>query len=168
MNQSNPIFSGLQPVRVWAHFATLCSVPRPSKDEAALRDGLLAWALARGLAAEVDTAGNLIVRKPATPGWEKSPGVVLQAHLDMVCQKNADSEHDFSHDPIIPECRDGWLVAEKTTLGADNGIGVAVIVHCFQHCLFVRHFGSGSVIAAACFPCFRTGCIHGGAQLVWR
>lgn len=128
MNQSNPMFSGLQPARVWAHFATLCSVSRPSKDEAALRDGLLAWALARGLAAEVDTAGNLIVRKPATPGWEKSPGVVLQAHLDMVCQKNADSEHDFSHDPIIPECRDGWLVAEKTTLGADNGIGVALIL----------------------------------------
>lgn len=84
MNQSNPMFSGLQPARVWAHFATLCSVSRPSKDEAALRDGLLAWALARGLAAEVDTAGNLIVRKPATPGWEKSPGVVLQAHLDKI------------------------------------------------------------------------------------
>lgn len=128
MNPSNLVFSGLQPARVWAHFATLCRVPRPSKHEEALRDGLLAWALARRLAAEVDAAGNLIIRKAATPGREKSPGVVLQAHLDMVCQKNADSEHDFSRDPIVPTVRDGWLVAEKTTLGADNGIGVALVL----------------------------------------
>lgn len=128
MNQSNLIFSSLQPARVWAHFAILCSIPRASKYEAALRDCLLAWALAHGLAPEVDAAGNLIIRKAATHGWESSPGVVLQAHLDMVCQKNADSEHDFSRDPIVPECRDGWLVADRTTLGADNGIGVALIL----------------------------------------
>jgi dipeptidase D len=122
------VFSGLQPASVWAHFATLCATPRASKQEAGLRDRLLQWAMGRGLKPAVDAAGNLIVRKPATVGREQAPGVVLQAHLDMVCQKNADSTHDFSRDPIVPELRDGWLVTEKTTLGADNGIGVALIL----------------------------------------
>ncbi len=124
----NSVFLGLQPATVWAHFATLCATPRASKVEAGLRDFLLQWALARGLAAVVDAAGNLIIRKAASAGCEGRPGVVLQAHLDMVCQKNADSCHDFSCDPIIPLLRDGWLVAEETTLGADNGIGVALIL----------------------------------------
>jgi dipeptidase D len=124
----DPVFSGLQPASVWAHFATLCAVPRASKHEAALRDRLRQWATTRGLNATVDAAGNLIFRKPATAGREQAPGVVLQAHLDMVCQKNADSDHDFSRDPIVPELRDGWLVCDKTTLGADNGIGVALIL----------------------------------------
>jgi len=123
-----PVFAGLQPAAVWAHFATLCRIPRASKHEAALRAELLAWAHERGLAAEVDAAGNLLVRKPATAGREHAPDVVLQAHLDMVCQKNSDSAHDFLRDPIVPVLEDGWLLAEKTTLGADNGIGVALIL----------------------------------------
>lgn len=122
------VFSGLQPASVWAHFATLCAVPRASKHEAALREHLVRWAAERGLNATVDAAGNLIVRKPATAGYELAPAVVLQGHLDMVCQKNTDSAHDFSCDPIVPQLRDGWLVTEKTTLGADNGIGVALIL----------------------------------------
>jgi dipeptidase D len=122
------VFSGLQPASVWAHFATLCAEPRASKHEAALRERLLQWATGRGLQAVVDAAGNLLIRKPATAGREREPGVVLQAHLDMVCQKNGDSAHDFSRDPIVPEWRDGWLVCDKTTLGADNGIGVALIL----------------------------------------
>lgn len=121
-------FSGLQPAAVWAHFATLCRIPRASKHEEALRDELLAWARERGLTAGVDAAGNLLIRKPATPGREQSPAVVLQAHLDMVCQKNGDSDHDFLRDPIVPELNDGWLLADKMTLGADNGIGVALIL----------------------------------------
>ena len=125
---TNSIISSLQPAIVWSHFANLCATPRASKDEAKLRDSLLQWALTRGLAARVDAAGNLIIRKAASAGSEDRPGVVLQAHLDMVCQKNAESSHDFSRDPIRPELRDGWLVAEKTTLGADNGIGVALIL----------------------------------------
>ena len=125
---TNSVFLGLQPATVWAHFATLCATPRASKVEAGLRDFLLQWALARGLAAVVDAAGNLIIRKAASAGCEGRPGVVLQAHLDMVCQKNADSCHDFSRDPVVPVLRDGWLVAEETTLGADNGIGVALIL----------------------------------------
>lgn len=123
-----PVFAGLQPAAVWAHFATLCRIPRASKHEAALRAELLAWSHERGLAAEVDAAGNLLIRKPATAGREHAPGVVLQAHLDMVCQKNGDSAHDFLRDPIVPVLDDGWLLAEKTTLGADNGIGVALIL----------------------------------------
>lgn len=122
------VFAGLQPATVWGHFATLCAIPRASKAEGALRDTLQAWAVARGLNAAVDAAGNLIVRKPASPGREAFPGVILQAHLDMVCQKNADSRHDFASDPIAPMLQDGWLTAPGTTLGADNGIGVALIL----------------------------------------
>ncbi len=126
--RSSSVFSGLQPALVWEHFATLCSIPRPSKGEARLRDHLRTWAEARGLATSVDAAGNLVVRKPPSPGRESAPGVVLQSHLDMVCQANEDTPHDFTSDPILPVLRDGWLVADGTTLGADNGIGVALIL----------------------------------------
>lgn len=121
-------FSRLEPAVVWRHFARLCATPRASKAEAALRDALLAWAAEKSLTSTVDRAGNLILKKPATPGCEHAPTVVLQAHLDMVCEKNADSAHDFSRDAIVPALRDGWLVAGQTTLGADNGIGVALIL----------------------------------------
>jgi dipeptidase D len=122
------VFSGLEPAIVWDHFALLCAIPRASKQEAKLRQHLLSWAGQRGLVAAVDAAGNLIIRKPASPGRENVPGVILQAHLDMVCQNNADTPHDFSRDPIRPQRRDGWLVADGTTLGADNGIGVALML----------------------------------------
>jgi dipeptidase D len=125
---SSSVFADLQPTTVWAHFATLCAIPRPSKGEARLRDQLNAWAQARGLATTVDAVGNLIVRKPASAGHASAPGVVLQSHLDMVCQANADTVHDFSRDPITPVLVDGWLIAQGTTLGADNGIGVALIL----------------------------------------
>ena len=118
----------LQPAAVWAHFATLCRIPRPSKQEGPLREHLRQWAEARGLAATVDEAGNLLVRKPASPGREEAPGLVLQGHLDMVCQKNSDVAHDFTRDAIRPVVADGWVQAEGTTLGSDNGIGVAMIL----------------------------------------
>ncbi|OWY40359.1 cytosol nonspecific dipeptidase [Xenophilus sp. AP218F] len=116
----------LEPKAVWEHFQTLCDIPRPSKHEQQLRDYLKGWAELRGLETTVDEVGNLIVRKPATPGFENRAGVVLQGHLDMVCQANSGTEHDFFKDPIRPVLKDGWLVAENTTLGADNGIGVAM------------------------------------------
>jgi dipeptidase D len=119
-------FIGLEPAAVWRHFSTLCSIPRPSGHEQAVRDHLAGWAQARGLGVKVDGAGNLILSKPATPGYEDRPGVVLQGHLDMVCQKNAGSAHDFLRDPVRALLRDGWVVAADTTLGADNGIGVAM------------------------------------------
>lgn len=116
----------LEPAPVWKHFATLCAIPRPSKQEEGLRRRLADWATARGLGVEIDAAGNLLIRKPASPGKEGRSGVILQAHLDMVCQANGGIAHDFSKDPIRAVERDGWLVAEETTLGADNGIGVAM------------------------------------------
>ena len=121
-------FSGLQPASVWAHFSTLCAIPRLSKQEARLREHLRAWATKRGLVALIDVAGNLLVRKPASAGRESEPSVALQAHLDMVGQNNADTPHDFTRDPIVPVVRAGWLLAEQTTLGADNGIGVALML----------------------------------------
>ncbi|GAB4126477.1 MAG: aminoacyl-histidine dipeptidase [Sideroxydans sp.] len=116
----------LVPSIVWSHFATLCEIPRPSYREAALKRHLVAWAQGRGLAVSEDAAGNLILKKPASPGCEDAPGVVLQGHLDMVCQANAGTAHDFERDAIRPVVRDGWVIAEETTLGADNGIGVAL------------------------------------------
>ncbi|MBI1173920.1 MAG: beta-Ala-His dipeptidase [Sideroxydans sp.] len=116
----------LQPAEVWSHFATLCEIPRPSLHEAALRDHLVEWAQAREIEAVVDGAGNLILRKPGSPGCEEKPGVIMQGHLDMVCQANSGTRHDFERDPIKAVVRDGWVVAEQTTLGADNGIGVAL------------------------------------------
>ncbi|QEL64855.1 dipeptidase D [Oryzomicrobium terrae] len=128
MNHSCPTapFADLTPAPVWRHFATLCAIPRPSKHEAALRAHLAAWATERGLATEQDGAGNLLIRKAGSPGREDEAGVILQGHLDMVCQKNSGTDHDFHRDPIRP-VRDGdWLVAPDTTLGADNGLGVAL------------------------------------------
>jgi dipeptidase D len=118
--------ANLQPSPVWAHFATLCAIPRASYHEAALRDHLVAWARARGIAAVVDGAGNLVLSKAASPGCEAMPGVIIQGHLDMVCQANAGTLHDFGRDAIRTAVRDGWVIAEDTTLGADNGIGVAL------------------------------------------
>ena len=123
---ANGNLDSLQPRTVWAHFATLCAIPRPSLHEAALRRHLIEWAQARHIDAVVDGVGNLILRKPASAGRETLPGVILQGHLDMVCQANAGTRHDFERDPIDAVVRDGWVVAEHTTLGADNGIGVAL------------------------------------------
>ncbi len=125
MTTSNNL-ENLQPRAVWAHFATLCAIPRPSYQEEALRDHLVKWAEARGISAMVDEAGNLILKKPASPGSEEQPGVIMQGHLDMVCQVNTGIQHDFERNPINALVREGWVVAENTTLGADNGIGVAL------------------------------------------
>lgn len=120
------VFADLQPRSVWSHFATLCSIPRPSCREEALKQHLIEWAQVRGIAHVVDEVGNLILKKPASLGCESAPGVILQGHLDMVCQANAGTLHDFERDAIKTVLRDGWLIAEDTTLGADNGIGVAL------------------------------------------
>jgi dipeptidase D len=120
------LLKDLQPSSVWSHFATLCSIPRSSLREAALIEHLIEWAQVRGIEAGVDGAGNLILRKPGSPGCEELPGVILQGHLDMVCQANSGTQHDFERDPIRVAVRDGWVVADDTTLGADNGIGVAL------------------------------------------
>ncbi|WP_151715246.1 aminoacyl-histidine dipeptidase [Acinetobacter sp. TUM15071] len=119
-------FSKLSPQVVWQHFETLCTIPRPSKHEQQLRQHLKDWAEQRNLETYVDDIGNLIIRKAATAGKEHVAGVILQGHLDMVTQANRGTQHDFFKDPIQPLLKDGWLIAENTTLGADNGIGVAL------------------------------------------
>lgn len=119
-------FRGLNPESVWKHFAALCRIPRQSKHEGPVRDYLRQWATEKGLASFIDTGGNLVIRKPASPGRENVPGVILQAHLDMVCQKNNSVTHDFSRDPIHATVRGNLVLSENTTLGADDGIGVAL------------------------------------------
>jgi len=119
------ILGSLQPAALWNHFEAICSIPHPSKFEKQLGDYIVAWAKGLGLETIVDEVGNVIIRKPATPGMEDRKGIVLQGHIDMVPQKNSDTVHDFEKDPIIPWIDGEWVKAKGTTLGADNGIGVA-------------------------------------------
>lgn len=124
-NYMNQHLEQLEPSIMWKHFRTLCNIPRPSFHEAQLRSYLVNWAKAQGLTSYVDPCGNLLIRKSATKGMEDRETIVLQGHLDMVAQKNEGVEHDFTKDPISTEIIDGWVTAKQTTLGADNGIGVA-------------------------------------------
>ncbi|HUT77946.1 MAG TPA: beta-Ala-His dipeptidase, partial [Polyangia bacterium] len=116
----------LKPEAVWNYFGRICQIPHGSGNERALGEAVMAWAKERGVVAERDEVGNVIVRIPATKGCEQAPAVVLQGHLDMVCEKNSDRVFDFEKDPI-ELVRDGdWLAADGTTLGADNGVGLAM------------------------------------------
>jgi dipeptidase D len=115
----------LEPKAVWKHFDRLAATPRASTKEAAARDYVLSIAAKQSLETVQDAAGNLVVRKPARPGREGAPMALLQGHLDMVCEKNEGTAHNFDTDPI-KVVRDGdWLKADGTTLGSDNGVGVA-------------------------------------------
>lgn len=114
--------------KILAHFEKLSAVPRGTKNEAAIRQWLIDWASSRGLSSKTDSVGNLVIYVPASAGRENAPALILQGHLDMVCQKTPDSNHDFTRDPIRV-IRDGdWLKADKTTLGADNGIAIAIVM----------------------------------------
>jgi dipeptidase D len=121
---SNAI-EGLEPRLVWKHFAAFSRVPRCSKHEEKAARFVIDAARAMGLHAHQDKAGNVVVRKPASPGRERMPSVCLQGHLDMVCEKNRDKVHDFSKDPLTLVREGNLLRADGTTLGADNGIAVA-------------------------------------------
>ena len=116
----------LQPQSVWDWFSRLCAIPHPSFHEQAIREMLVEAAQQRGLSTEVDAKGNLRITKPATAGMESCVPVALQAHMDMVAQKGESSNHDFLRDPIKTRIEDGWMCADDTTLGADNGIGLAI------------------------------------------
>ncbi|HDN2512387.1 TPA: beta-Ala-His dipeptidase [Providencia rettgeri] len=117
--------SKLSPQPLWDIFATICSIPHPSYHEEALAAHIVDWSKQKGFHVERDEVGNILIRKPATAGYENRKAVVLQAHLDMVPQKNNDTVHDFKVDPIRPYVNGEWVTAEGTTLGADNGIGLA-------------------------------------------
>ena len=120
-----PALTNLEPERLWKHFDRLAAIPRGSTKEAAAREYVRGVAAKLGLETTQDHVGNLVIRKPARPGREGAPMTLLQGHLDMVCEKNEGTLHDFDKDPI-KVVRDGdWLKADGTTLGADNGVGVS-------------------------------------------
>ena len=122
---SSPL-SSLQPEAPWGHFDAIRQIPRPSRAEQAVRAYVLDWAKARGFEARTDAEGSVVVRAPASPGHESAPPVVLQGHLDMVCEKDAEVGIDFERDGIDAFVEGDWVRARGTTLGADNGIGVAL------------------------------------------
>lgn len=119
-------YENLQPKSVWSIFAELSKIPRGSGNETAVMKMLKDWAVSRGLSYKTDKVGNLLVLIPASKGMEKAAPVLIQGHVDMVCEKNSATKHDFEKDPIKLIVEGDWVRADGTTLGADNGIGVAM------------------------------------------
>lgn len=115
----------LKPALIWSYFLEITKIPRPSGKTEAMQEWLIRFAQEHQLEFEQDAVGNIIIRKPATPGLEELDSVVLQSHIDMVCEKNSGVQHDFEKDPIDVYIDGDWLKARGTTLGADNGIGMA-------------------------------------------
>jgi dipeptidase D len=139
--------SDLKPIGVFEQFAHINNIPRPSKREEKMIEYLKNWGESRDLETKVDATGNVIIKKSATPGYENRKTVILQSHMDMVCDKLVDVEFDFDKDPIKTYIDGDWLKAEGTTLGADDGIGVAIelavldaddIEHGPIECVFTR------------------------------
>ena len=156
----------LKPAGVFHYFEEICQVPRPSKKEEKIIAFLKAFGEKHKLETKVDEAGNVLIKKPATPGMENRKTVVLQSHVDMVCEKNNDVKHDFLTDPIETEIDGEWLKAKGTTLGADNGIGVATelailaddsIEHGPVECLFTVDEETGLTGAFALQEGFMSG-----------
>ncbi len=156
----------LKPEIVWKFFHQITQVPRPSKKEEKIINYLEEFAKTYNVAIKKDKVGNILMSKPATPGKEHLPVVVLQSHMDMVCEKNNDTVHDFENDPIQTVVDGNWLKAKGTTLGADNGIGVAAelailasddIEHGPIECLFTIDEETGLTGAKAIEKGFMTG-----------
>jgi len=119
------IIDGFEPKNLWKHFEDITKIPRPSKHEEKILQYLKKFANERNLEMREDSTGNIVVIRPGSKGGENAPVIVIQSHVDMVCEKNRDYNHDFMKDPLKLYIEGGWLKAEGTTLGADNGIGVA-------------------------------------------
>ena len=158
--------SELKPARVFEHFAKINQIPRPSKREEKIIEYLRKFGEERGLDTAVDETGNVIIRKGATPGYEKKKTVILQSHMDMVCEKLVDIDFDFDKDPIQTYVEGEWLKAKGTTLGADDGIGCAIelaildsddIEHGPIECVFTRDEETGLTGAEGMKPGFMTG-----------
>ena len=156
----------LKPASVFRYFAEICKVPRPSKKEEKIIAYLKAFGEQHKLETKVDEVGNVLIKKPATPGKENLKTVILQSHVDMVCEKNSDVQHDFMTDPIEIVIDGDWMKANGTTLGADNGIGVATqlaildaddIEHGPIECLFTVDEETGLTGAFALKPGFMSG-----------
>ena len=120
--------TSLQPQAVWKHFHAICQIPRPSGHLEKITEYIMGVGHSLGLETILDKAGNVIIRKPATPGMENRKPVILQGHMDMVPQANKSVNHNFETDPILPRIDGEWVMATETTLGADNGIGVSSIL----------------------------------------
>ncbi|HEY3371714.1 MAG TPA: aminoacyl-histidine dipeptidase [Prolixibacteraceae bacterium] len=158
--------NNLSPQPLWNNFEDICQVPRPSKKEEKIIRFLLDFAQKNGLNASQDEIGNILIKMPATPGREGDQIVILQSHVDMVCEKNSETEHNFEVDAIKPFVDDGWVRAEGTTLGSDDGIGVAAqmailtatdISHGPIECLFTVDEETGLSGAFALQPGFLSG-----------
>lgn len=158
----------LSPQPLWNYFENICQVPRPSKKEEKIIRFLLEFAQANNLKASQDKIGNVLICKPATPGRENDPVVVLQSHVDMVCEKNNETVHDFETDAIKAFVDDGWVRAKGTTLGSDDGIGMAAqmavltstaLSHGPIECLFTVDEETGLTGAFALEPGFLSGSI---------
>ena len=156
----------LKPAVVFEQFAKINEIPRPSKREEKMIEYLKNWGESRGLETKVDETGNVIIRKPATKGYEHLKTVILQSHMDMVCDKLVDVEFDFDRDPIKTYIDGEWLTAEGTTLGADDGIGCAIelaildssdIEHGPIECVFTRDEETGLSGAEGMKAGFMTG-----------
>lgn len=156
----------LKPQGVFHYFAEICKVPRPSKKEEKIIAYLQAFGKKHNLETLTDEVGNVLIKKTATPGMENRKTIVLQSHVDMVCEKNNDVQHDFLNDPIETEIDGEWLKAKGTTLGADNGIGVATelailaddtIAHGPLECLFTIDEETGLTGAFALKEGFMNG-----------
>jgi dipeptidase D len=119
------ILDKLNPAPLWIYFEEICKIPRLSKNEGQIRKYLLDFALTSGLESKEDEVGNILITRPAAPGMENRKTVVLQCHMDMVGEKNADYPHNWVTDPILPVINGNWVMAKGTTLGADDGIGIA-------------------------------------------
>ncbi len=164
----NKILSSLKPQPLFDYFEQICQVPRPSKKEEKIREFLLDFAKRNGLEVKTDEVGNVLILKPATPGREGAPTVILQTHMDMVCEKNSDKVFDFDNDAIEPVISDGWVKASGTTLGADCGIGIAAqlavltsseIKHGSLECLITVDEETGLTGAFALKPGFMNGSV---------
>ncbi len=125
---NNRVLTGLDPEKVFYWFEEICKIPHGSYNEKALSDYIISFAKERGITMTQDESWNLIGDVPATKGYENAPKVILQAHIDMVCNKEDGFEFNFAEDPITPVVENGWIHADRTTLGADNGIAVAEIM----------------------------------------
>ncbi len=160
--------SQLTPQPLFTYFEEICQVPRPSKKEDKIRKFLLDFAEQHHLESKTDEIGNVLILKPATPGMENAPTVILQTHMDMVCEKNSDKVFDFDNDPIEAMIVDGWVKAKGTTLGADCGIGIAAqmavltsteIKHGPVECLITVDEETGLTGAFALQPGFLSGSV---------
>ena len=159
-------FDTIEPHNLWKHFAEFLKIPHCSGNEKGLGDYIIAFAESKGLKWKRDDVGNVVISKPGSPGHENSEGVILQGHLDMVCEKNSDVSHDFSKDPINAKMEGEWIKAEGTTLGADNGIGACAalavaeddtLVHPPIECLFTVDEETGLTGATKIQPGFLMG-----------